>query len=741
VAIEVGEIVATLKGDTKQFSQAMSKSNAEIVALGGASVALGNIATQAFSMLAAGVVNASSVLHRWTAEVAASAERTHNLSMQLGVSERTLEGWGLAATHAGLNIDGLAGGMRTLSRHMEGLASGSEESVEAFEKLGTGLTAAEAAGLDTEQVIKLVADRFKDMPDGAEKSALAIQLFGRAGLQLLPILNQGSEGLDKASQKAKEFGLELSGSQRIALDNYDQALDDLSSSLEGFKTQVAAAFAPSLTKTIEFMTSAVSYAKSIFVEFSIAAEKLFIRFGAIAAVIELVGKQIFSLNALNKESWDLTIKQIAAIDEWAGKEIKAAEAVKNTGVQMEKTAKSAKKYTVSQKTLGEQIVKFTQIQVKQQQDIKEKAMQDMAGDLEKGARTQDFVNQQIDDNMTLYYAQKETDEKLLNDQIAANMDLYYANKANSQKLHDEELSATMDLYYANKEAAEKQAQDQIAATMEVYYANKKIRLDEEAAEGRAQEELGKFIVKKEQERQAMQFGWKDVFGEMSQSAQFAFGQIRANFGQTVANLVQGTASWADFWKSTQSSLINSAVQFGIDIVGKFIAKNALILATETATALGVTSIWTATSAAVLGAFGAMAGGIALFFTGTIVPMFAAIGTAVMTFLGSIATALDISIFGAPFSIPVWVAVGLIAAAVGTISAFAFGAFAEGGLVKGPMMGLVGEAGPELIVPLDRLGELGGSKQQTIIIEMDGRTVSKSVFDNMAAITRLRMGRV
>jgi hypothetical protein len=698
VAIEVGEIVATLKGDTKQFSQAMSKSNAEIVALGGASVALGNIATQAFSMLAAGVVNASSVLHRWTAEVAASAERTHNLSMQLGVSERTLEGWGLAATHAGLNIDGLAGGMRTLSRHMEGLASGSEESVEAFEKLGTGLTAAEAAGLDTEQVIKLVADRFKDMPDGAEKSALAIQLFGRAGLQLLPILNQGSEGLDKASQKAKEFGLELSGSQRIALDNYDQALDDLSSSLEGFKTQVAAAFAPSLTKTIEFMTSAVSYAKSIFVEFSIAAEKLFIRFGAIAAVIELVGKQIFSLNALNKESWDLTIKQIAAIDEWAGKEIKAAEAVKNTGVQMEKTAKSAKKYTVSQKTLGEQIVKFTQIQVKQQQDIKEKAMQDMAGDLEKGARTQDFVNQQIDDNMTLYYAQKETDEKLLNE-------------------------------------------DQIAATMDVYYANKKIRLEEEAAEGRAQEELGKFIVKKEQERQAMQFGWKDVFGEMSQSAQFAFGQIRANFGQTVANLVQGTASWADFWKSTQSSLINSAVQFGIDIVGKFIAKNALILATETATALGVTSIWTATSAAVLGAFGAMAGGIALFFTGTIVPMFAAIGTAVMTFLGSIATALDISIFGAPFSIPVWVAVGLIAAAVGTISAFAFGAFAEGGLVKGPMMGLVGEAGPELIVPLDRLGELGGSKQQTIIIEMDGRTVSKSVFDNMAAITRLRMGRV
>jgi hypothetical protein len=45
----------------------------------------------------------------------------------------------------------------------------------------------------------------------------------------------------------------------------------------------------------------------------------------------------------------------------------------------------------------------------------------------------------------------------------------------------------------------------------------------------------------------------------------------------------------------------------------------------------------------------------------------------------------------------------------------FTAFAEGGIVTSPMMGLVGEAGSEAIIPLDRLGDFGG---QTINITIN-----------------------
>jgi hypothetical protein len=45
----------------------------------------------------------------------------------------------------------------------------------------------------------------------------------------------------------------------------------------------------------------------------------------------------------------------------------------------------------------------------------------------------------------------------------------------------------------------------------------------------------------------------------------------------------------------------------------------------------------------------------------------------------------------------------------------FAAFADGGIVTSPMMGLVGEAGSEAIIPLDRLGQFGG---QTINITIN-----------------------
>lgn len=256
-------------------------------------------------------------------------------------------------------------------------------------------------------------------------------------------------------------------------------------------------------------------------------------------------------------------------------------------------------------------------------------------------------------------------------------------------------------------------------------------------------------------RVAAQGTW-DVFRDLSGKMDTVSRQMATTMvsvwtstSNSISNALATQLIKGNDWKATMESIsisvLSTFLNLGIQLIAQkglqlavWTAQNAGILAGESTTAAGVVSIWTAATASVTGALGAMTGAIAAFFTGTIIPMFATVGEVVMTFLSAIATSLDISIFGAPFSIPVWAAVGLVAAAVGVISAFSFGAFAEGGIVQGPMMGLVGEAGPEAIIPLSQLASMGfGGGQQTVIVELDGKVLTRSVFDNMGGTLRIR----
>lgn len=66
------------------------------------------------------------------------------------------------------------------------------------------------------------------------------------------------------------------------------------------------------------------------------------------------------------------------------------------------------------------------------------------------------------------------------------------------------------------------------------------------------------------------------------------------------------------------------------------------------------------------------------------------------------------------------------------------AFARGGIVRQPTVGLFGEAGPEAIVPLDQYDRKGGAPQ-TINLWLDGRLLTSIVVENMPSYIDLYGG--
>lgn len=109
------------------------------------------------------------------------------------------------------------------------------------------------------------------------------------------------------------------------------------------------------------------------------------------------------------------------------------------------------------------------------------------------------------------------------------------------------------------------------------------------------------------------------------------------------------------------------------------------------------SIWAGVAAGITGTFAALTGAITGFFSATLLPFFVSIGQALMTFLSSLAAASSATVLGIPYAVAILAGVALIGAAIGTLAAFAF---ADGGIVTGPTMGMVGEAGSsEAVIPL------------------------------------------
>jgi len=112
------------------------------------------------------------------------------------------------------------------------------------------------------------------------------------------------------------------------------------------------------------------------------------------------------------------------------------------------------------------------------------------------------------------------------------------------------------------------------------------------------------------------------------------------------------------------------------------------------------------------------------------------GKAGETYAGAFASVINAVPF--PLNVAMAPVVGAAQAAIMTASALGLGMFAQGGIVTAPQIGLVGEAGPEAIIPLDRLGQFGGGGQ-VINLHVDGELLTQEVVKGMPAFIDARLG--
>jgi lambda family phage tail tape measure protein len=173
-----------------------------------------------------------------------AGDELFNLQAKTGIAANALIGIGNAAKLADVDMATLGKGITKLNVNLVKAAEGNEDLARKFEALGVTLKDAEGKVVPADQALKQIADRFADMPDGAQKAAAAVALFGKAGADLIPLLNDGAAAMDK-------FTYKVSDDFAARSDLFNDTITTLEIKTQGFALELTNALLPSLQSILE----------------------------------------------------------------------------------------------------------------------------------------------------------------------------------------------------------------------------------------------------------------------------------------------------------------------------------------------------------------------------------------------------------------------------------------------------------------------------------------------------------
>jgi len=163
-----------------------------------------------------------------------------------GISVENYTRLGYAMKFSVGGADALDGSMKFLNKSMYDAANGSKSAQSAFDSLGVSYTNADGSLRESTDVMLDVADKFSTMKDGAQKSAMAMDIFGKSGADMVPFLNQGAAGINELTAQADRLGVTLDGPTADAAGQFNDNIDMLKGAAKGFGNEVMKGLLPSL---------------------------------------------------------------------------------------------------------------------------------------------------------------------------------------------------------------------------------------------------------------------------------------------------------------------------------------------------------------------------------------------------------------------------------------------------------------------------------------------------------------
>jgi lambda family phage tail tape measure protein len=191
------------------------------------------------------------------------ADDMRDLSQRTGVGVETLGQFKVAAELSGSSLEGVAKGLTFLNKNLVAAATGGEGAAAAFKTIGVATTEADGTLRKADKVFLDIADRFAQMREGPEKSALAMKVLGKAGAELIPILNLGSKEIQR-------FGLGIGPDFADKADAFNDQLGIMKAQTTVLTVQIGSALLPVMSGLVSIIGDVVKAIGDLAKDFYVA---------------------------------------------------------------------------------------------------------------------------------------------------------------------------------------------------------------------------------------------------------------------------------------------------------------------------------------------------------------------------------------------------------------------------------------------------------------------------------------
>jgi hypothetical protein len=237
--VRQGGVFVEIGADAKAFFATLSRVNAQIGKAGKSMAMMGARLTAVGTAITAPLAGAAAVF-------ASVGDQVQKMAARTGLSAEAVSGLGFAAEQSGTDMATLEKGIRTMQRSLDDAATKGGAAAKAFQRLG--LDVASLSQMSPEDQFTAIAEALSQVQDPGQRAAMAMQVFGRAGSALIPLLNGGAAGIAELRAEAARLGLVMDQETADSAAALTDAMNSMTKAVRAVIVNVGGALAPIFTK-------------------------------------------------------------------------------------------------------------------------------------------------------------------------------------------------------------------------------------------------------------------------------------------------------------------------------------------------------------------------------------------------------------------------------------------------------------------------------------------------------------